>query len=116
MKVSHVPNLNNYSKLYEYLAPIYSEPYTTWSTSSTITLQVRIPQIIPETSWNIRERDKIEYVSKIKGIPDILQSYRYKLQFASRGDAEIMGFSDWGYHEIIQKYSLVKMTIICNAF
>lgn len=89
------PNLKNYSKLYEYIAPVNSEPYTTWSTAAMITLQTGLPQIIPETSWKTRGKARIEYFEEIKGLPDILKSFQYQLHFASTGDAKIMGFARW---------------------
>lgn len=89
------PNLNNFSKMFEYIGPIYPEPYSTWSTSATILLQTGIPQIIPDTNWNIRGSTNIQYTTNIKGIPDILGSYKYKLQYATRGGNTLMGFDTW---------------------
>ena len=59
------PNLNNFSKMFEYIGHIYSEPYSTWSTSATILLQTGIPQIIPDTHWDIRGSSNILYTTKI---------------------------------------------------
>lgn len=89
------PNLCNYSKRYEYISPIYSQPYSGWTIGATILMQTGIPQIMPDTSWPVRAGENIEYILGIKGIPDILKSIGYKIHHASVGESNCMGFSKW---------------------
>lgn len=89
------PNLNKYSEKFEYIAPIYSVPYSTWSIGASVLLQVGIPQIMPDTNLGLRSKHNIEYINQIRGIPDILESYGYKLEYATRGENNFMGYGSW---------------------
>lgn len=89
------PNLYNFSKRFEYIGPIQSVPYSTWSIGATVLLQTGIPQIFPDTDWKFLSKHNINYISEIKGIPDILSSNGYKLQYATKGKNSIMGFNAW---------------------
>lgn len=89
------PNMNNYSRLFEYIAPIKTVPYSTWSIGATILLQTGIPQIMPDTSWPIRGRHSLNYIMKIKGISDILHSGGYEIHYATNGPNHLMGFNAW---------------------
>lgn len=89
------PNTNNYSRLFEYIAPIKTVPYSTWSIGAPILLQTGIPQIMPDTSWPIRGRHSLNYIMNIKGISDILHSGGYKIHYATNGPNHLMGFNEW---------------------
>lgn len=89
------PNLNNFSKEFEFISPIYSVPYSTWSTAGAILTQTGIPQILPEYHWKSRSEYNMDYIAQVKGIPDILSSINYKLKYSTNGENSIMGFDKW---------------------
>lgn len=89
------PNLNRYSKEFEYISPIQSQPYTTWSLAGTSTLQTGIPQIFPDVLDTLASQHDFEYITGIQGISNILNSYNYNIEYAVTGSAEIMGFDNW---------------------
>lgn len=69
------PNLNH---------SIQMEPYTTWSLAGTSVLQTGIPQIFPDPNWyNLANQHDFEYILGIQGIPNILHSHNYTLDYAT---------------------------------
>lgn len=90
------PNLNNLSKRFEFIGPINPQPYTTWSMSGLLVTETGLPQIFPDTTWSELSTWKdYKYVTGIKGIPNILKSYNYTLNYINTGDDNIMGFGTW---------------------
>lgn len=89
------PNLFNLSQSYEYISPIYVQPYSGWTIGALIILQIGIPQIMPDTSWLIRSGEKIDYMLRLQGMPDILGSLGYNLHLGTVGFNNVMGFSKW---------------------
>lgn len=90
------PNLANFSKRYEIIAPIYTQPYTTWSMAGLAITQTGIPQIYPDPEFKtLAQRTDYEYIIGIKGIPNILKSLNYELNYAVTGKNEEMGFNKW---------------------
>lgn len=89
------PYLYSLSQRYEYVAPIRSQPYTTWTTAGIAVTQCGIPQILPTVEWKIRRFSEIKYLTGIKCIPDILGSFGYKRLFGLTGGEYTMGLSHW---------------------
>lgn len=90
------PYLANFIKRYEVIGPISSQPYTSWSVSGMTVTQTGIPQIYPNPQfYSLAPNYDFEFIVDIKGIPDILRSYNYSLQYAVVGKNRIMGFDPW---------------------
>lgn len=106
IKEKVTPNLYSLTKKYEYVAPIYNEPYTSWTTGGVVVSQCGIPQILPVIDWKIRQKTEVKYLTNIKCIPDILGSFGYKKLFGLTGTESVMGFEQWrvdkGYLKINQ--------------
>lgn len=106
IKEKVTPNLYSLTQKYEYVAPIYNEPYTSWTTGGVVVTQCGIPQILPVIDWKIRQKTEVKYLTNIKCIPDILGSFGYKKLFGLTGTESVMGFEQWrvdkGYIKINQ--------------
>lgn len=89
------PNLYSFIKQYEYVSPLYTQAYSTWTIGAAIIMQVGIPQIMPDTGWSVRVGENIDYVLGLQGLPDILNSAGYNLHFGTIGKNNVMGFSQW---------------------
>lgn len=81
------PNLNRYSKQFEFISP--------WSLTATSVTQTGIPQIFPDFGGTLATKNDYEYITGIKGISQILGSINYNLEYATTGEASIMGFDEW---------------------
>lgn len=87
------PNLYNYSQQYEYISPLYMQHYATWTIGSTFLMQCGLPQMMADLrKWMYT---KAKPILTIKGLPDILNSYGYKLHFATKGRNTMMEFNKW---------------------
>lgn len=90
------PNLNNFSKIFEYIGPIQPQPYTTWTLSGTSVTETGLPQIYPDTEFrSLSTKTDFQYIIGIKGIPDILYSHNYTINYIVTGSDNIMGFNRW---------------------
>lgn len=97
------PFLYNLSQRYEYIAPINSEPYSTWTTGGTLVTHCGIPQILPDSSWGFRNQKKFLYNKNIVCLSDILASIGYKRIFALTGTENVMGFGEWRNYKNFSK-------------
>lgn len=100
------PNLSNFLQRYEVIAPIQSQPYTSWSLTGMSVTQTGIPQIFPNPQFfTYAHSTDYEFIVGIKGIPNLLSSYNYTLQYAVVGKNKLMGFDPWVFaHNYKQIY------------
>ncbi|KAK8843116.1 hypothetical protein M9Y10_025308 [Tritrichomonas musculus] len=58
--------------------------------------QTGIPQIYPDPKFKtLAHETDYEYIIGIKGIPDILSTYNYTLNYLIAGRGDVMGFENW---------------------
>lgn len=116
------PNLYNFSKRYEFIAPINCEPYTKWSLAGASITETGIPQIYPDPEWHSgANSNDYKYIQRIQGIPNILETINYKLNYISTGINEVMGYENWilshNYTKIYQaKNDLYLFEYLTNQF
>ncbi|OHT15746.1 hypothetical protein TRFO_42329 [Tritrichomonas foetus] len=90
---SHItPYLKSLSEKYEFIGPIESMPYTTWSTGGTIVTQCGVPEVMSSIAWNVRGHQGLKYVLPLKCLPDYLRSMNYSLLFVNDFNEKIMDF------------------------
>lgn len=85
------PNLHKFSQNYEHIAPIYMQPFSGLSIAATSVLQIGIPQIFPDVKAGKTEAQS-PYLKGIYGLPDIIHSYHYSMDYITKGKNTIMGF------------------------
>lgn len=87
------PNLYNLSQRYEYISPLYVQNYASWTIGATFLMQCGLPQMMSDIRrWM---HTKAKPILTIKCLPDILNSFGYKLNFATKGRNTIMEFNKW---------------------
>lgn len=101
------PNLNNFSKMFEYISPISPQPFTLWSFAGMLVTETGMPQIYPDPEWRtLASGNDYLYVLNIKSLPDFLYSINYTLNFFETGTGKVMGFDRWiGHHKYNKAYS-----------
>ena len=102
-----MPYFYNLTQKYETIAPIVSQPYTTWSTGGTVITQCGIPQIVPSVKFSKRQYNSINYFTKFPCLPDFLTLLNYEKLYTITGSDDIMGFGDYRSGK---NYTFIKQT------
>ena len=103
-----MPYMYNLTQQYETIAPIISQPYTTWSTGGTVITQCGIPQLMPSVNMKYRKYSTINYFTKFPCIPDFLTYLNYEKLYTITGSDQIMGFGDY---RAGKNYTFIKQTV-----
>ena len=110
------PYLKNFTDQYELIYPINVDKYAINSLGGSSVTQVGIPMICADISWEDMMYE-FNFLNGLQGLPDILNSFNYKMEFAYTTGISIMGFWKWVLsHKYIPIYKAKNDIYLYNYF